>query len=89
MASQAMQIEAQVIDPTTKAGFDEIAEAFGRDAAHDARIKALEARVEAAGSFRWHDRRPRADLMAAQVDAMFEARHPEQAKILRELGLSW
>ncbi len=89
MATQAHQIEATIIDPTTKAGFDEIAASHGREAAHNARIAALRARVEAAGSFRWHDRRPRQQLESAMVDLIFEQRHPEQARILRELGQSW
>lgn len=89
MATQARHIEAQVIDPTTKAGFDEIAASHGREAAHNARIAALKARVEAASGFRWHDRGPKRELESAMVDLIFEQRHPEQARILRELGKSW
>jgi hypothetical protein len=45
------------IDPTTRAGFQEIAGAFGRDVAWERRIAAYERFIERDGFFRWHSLR--------------------------------
>lgn len=56
------------LDPCTGEGFREIAEAFGKEKAWEARIARLEQKIAHTQWFRWHSRR----WERALVDAKFQ-----------------
>lgn len=72
------------LDMTTRAGFDEIASAFGRERAWEARIAALEAKVEESRDFRWFSLRWERALRNAQFERDWERANPEAAATLRQ-----
>lgn len=78
--------EGVAIDPTTKAGFIEIASAYGRDAAHTARIAILRQRAQVASMILWHDRMANARLGAALFEQAWEQRNPLIAQLRHERG---
>jgi hypothetical protein len=79
----------QVIDPTTRSGFLEIASAFGRDRAHEARIATHAARYERDKDYRWHGERHLRALRTAEFERDYEVAHPVECALLRDAGIGY
>lgn len=82
-------VEFEVIDATTKAGFLEIASAFGREKAHELRIAAYEARIEANMGFRWFSRRWEKARDYAIFERDYERANQGVCQIMREAGIGY
>jgi hypothetical protein len=79
----------QVIDPTTRSGFLEIASAAGRERAHEARIAAYEHLAERDAHFRWHGVRWQRALQHAQFERDYEIANPAACQLLRDNGIGY
>jgi hypothetical protein len=79
----------QVIDPTTRSGFLEIASAAGRERAHECRIAAYEHLAERDGHFRWHGVKWQRALSRAQFELAYERANPQACELLRANGIGY
>lgn len=82
-------IVGEPIDPTSKEGFLELASAFGRERAHEARIACYAALYEANKDFRWHGEKFQRRLQTATFERDWELANPRDAALLREAGVSY
>jgi hypothetical protein len=79
----------QAIDPITKSGFLELASAFGRPRAHEARIAAYDRLYERDKDFRWHGERWARAKRSAEFERDYEAANPGECQLLRDNGIGY